>query len=556
MSAPIIRPQQVDTLPFLDAQQKLQYKNGLANLWAQFEGSAEGSQARQEARQRLVAASGKIMQHISQHQRKPGAGNAAQQRPQNTQQTVQPQQPAQNQTAQTTQQPQQHAQVQQQPGQAELQDAALKQRITTEVNQITVFPLPDTNSVQQFEQYKQNFKTQLGTYKYKADKAKENQAALQRHIQQLRQQGQDISSPDIQQKAQQLKQLIDNCNRSIAQLMATNETNKQAAAARKNAQVNRQLPVNAEQARPTSQGLQDTQAAPSPAPTQTQNAQRPQSVQNQPAQPPPRPATQQAAPQQRPPINPAAAHYPSQYPNNMPPGANPASQARPHALSQQGAIARAQEQNFQQNANSQQQVQPPQSVSTGFNQVPHLTTPTSTAPNQGHGPINHKLPIPKTLPPGAQIQTPVAGAPGRPTMGHGGMLGAPGVQKIPPFQLEGEGDHVLSKRKLDELVRQVTGSADPADGLTPEVEEAVLSMTDDFVDNVITKACQMAKLRQGQTLEIRDIQLVLERNYGIRVPGYSLDEARVARKFQPGAGWIAKVQAVQAGKLMSSNRDA
>jgi transcription initiation factor TFIID subunit 12 len=53
-------------------------------------------------------------------------------------------------------------------------------------------------------------------------------------------------------------------------------------------------------------------------------------------------------------------------------------------------------------------------------------------------------------------------------------------------------------------------------------------------------------------LDIRDVQLVLERNYGIRIPGYSLDEVRTVRKFQPAPGWQTKMQAVQAGKVMGS----
>jgi transcription initiation factor TFIID subunit 12 len=40
--------------------------------------------------------------------------------------------------------------------------------------------------------------------------------------------------------------------------------------------------------------------------------------------------------------------------------------------------------------------------------------------------------------------------------------------------MEGEGDRVLSKKKLDELVRQVTGGGQGLEdgmGLTPDVEE-------------------------------------------------------------------------------------
>ena len=136
-------------------------------------------------------------------------------------------------------------------------------------------------------------------------------------------------------------------------------------------------------------------------------------------------------------------------------------------------------------------------------------------------------------------------------------MAQPGIQRPAQFTLEGEGDRVLSKRKLDELVRQVTGS--PADssnsnesGLDPAVEEAVMTLMDDFVDNVVSSACKLAKLRTSQTLDIRDLQIVLERNYGIRVPGYSLDEVRTVRKFVPAQGWQSKMQAVQAGKVMGS----
>lgn len=50
----------------------------------------------------------------------------------------------------------------------------------------------------------------------------------------------------------------------------------------------------------------------------------------------------------------------------------------------------------------------------------------------------------------------------------------PAIAKIPAYNHEAEGDHVLSKKKMDELVRQVCGgSSEGQDGnlLSPEVEE-------------------------------------------------------------------------------------
>ena len=83
----------------------------------------------------------------------------------------------------------------------------------------------------------------------------------------------------------------------------------------------------------------------------------------------------------------------------------------------------------------------------------------------------------------------------------------------------------------------------------------MLQIADDFVDQVITSACKLAKVRNSTTLEIRDIQLVLERNYNIRIPGYASDEIRTVRKFAPAQGWVAKMSAVQAAKVTGGKGD-
>ncbi|KAI9731070.1 MAG: hypothetical protein M1818_007927 [Claussenomyces sp. TS43310] len=187
-------------------------------------------------------------------------------------------------------------------------------------------------------------------------------------------------------------------------------------------------------------------------------------------------------------------------------------------------------------------------------------------PRESGNPVSgNKMPIPKQLPPGAiGTPQPVSMQPSRPTMSGGpnnagiGSLGQPVLQRTPAFNLEGEGERVLNKKKLDELVRQVTGGGeglDSGEGLTPEVEDCVLSVADEFVDQVISAACKCAKARGSKTLEIRDIQLILERNHNIRIPGYASDEIRTVRKFQPAQGWIAKMSAIQAAKVTGGKGD-
>lgn len=79
--------------------------------------------------------------------------------------------------------------------------------------------------------------------------------------------------------------------------------------------------------------------------------------------------------------------------------------------------------------------------------------------------------------------------------------------------------------------------------------QSILNVADTFVDQVLQAACKNAKERGSKILEIRDIQLTLERGYNIRIPGYASDEIRTVRKIQPSTAWISKMSAVQASKV-------
>ncbi|KAI0475204.1 hypothetical protein GGR56DRAFT_644998 [Xylariaceae sp. FL0804] len=188
-------------------------------------------------------------------------------------------------------------------------------------------------------------------------------------------------------------------------------------------------------------------------------------------------------------------------------------------------------------------------------------------PTSATSALTSKMPIPQKVPENSQkvpqaVSLGGGNVPGRPTLGAGtgtgGVMNQPVITKMAVPHFDTEGDHVLSKKKLDELVRQVCGGGSPgADGnyLTPDVEESVLNVADNFLDHVLHTACRLAKERGSKVLEIRDIQLVLERVYNIRIPGYTTDELRTVRKVQPSPSWIAKMSAIQAAKVTSSKDD-
>ncbi|KAG8529369.1 uncharacterized protein KY384_006005 [Bacidia gigantensis] len=238
--------------------------------------------------------------------------------------------------------------------------------------------------------------------------------------------------------------------------------------------------------------------------------------------------------------------------SNVPSSARPAGQAYP--LTHETAVQQARsysDPNSQNNMNSAYPQNPPQSATHSHpSQQRNMSNEQQSIPN-----THSKLPIPKDLniPP----PQPVSMGQARPTMTNGphigGPIGQPVIQKHPGYVLEGEGERVLSKKRLEELVRQVTGSTgndgDEGETMTAEVEETLLEVADNFVDQVIVSACKLAKLRNSSTLELRDLQLILERNYNIRVPGFASDEVRAVRKVVPTTAWTQKLSAIQAAKV-------
>ncbi|XP_033117085.1 transcription initiation factor TFIID subunit 12-like [Anneissia japonica] len=85
---------------------------------------------------------------------------------------------------------------------------------------------------------------------------------------------------------------------------------------------------------------------------------------------------------------------------------------------------------------------------------------------------------------------------------------------------------VLDKKKLQDLVREV----DPNEQLDDDVEEMLLQIADDFIETVVTSSCQLAKHRKSNTLEVKDVQLYLERNWNIWVPGFGGEEIRTYKR--------------------------
>eukprot|EP00695_Tsukubamonas_globosa_P003917 TRINITY_DN914_c0_g1_i1.p1 TRINITY_DN914_c0_g1~~TRINITY_DN914_c0_g1_i1.p1 ORF type:complete len:113 (+),score=10.08 TRINITY_DN914_c0_g1_i1:92-430(+) len=81
-------------------------------------------------------------------------------------------------------------------------------------------------------------------------------------------------------------------------------------------------------------------------------------------------------------------------------------------------------------------------------------------------------------------------------------------------------ENAVNKQKLQDLVNQI----DSRHTLDPEVEELLSSIAEDFIDSVTSFSCELAKHRGSDTLEAKDLQLHLEKNWNMQIPGYTSAE--------------------------------
>ena len=84
------------------------------------------------------------------------------------------------------------------------------------------------------------------------------------------------------------------------------------------------------------------------------------------------------------------------------------------------------------------------------------------------------------------------------------------------------GSGPLLGAKIADLVKSI----DPTLTIEPAAEEQVLLLVDDFIDKVVKQSMRLAGHRSSKTLDVSEIQLILDQQWGIRVPGLGPPQLR------------------------------
>ncbi|KKY15366.1 putative transcription initiation factor tfiid subunit 12 [Phaeomoniella chlamydospora] len=546
----LIRAEQVKKLPHLNEQQKAQYEQMVQKLWEAVNGQPQGSENWNKAYTRLSHVSKQLMNGMRTWQAARQQANAAAQ-------------VAGAATPNQQQQPQQSAAI--------TEFSQLNPQIQARVNAYPiVFPPTVNQGTQQATDWLREAKMRFGQALQRMELGKAKMQELSKLAQQREAAGnpfQQNEMTQVQTKMAQYRKTVAEANSFLERFKAQqSQFRSEAPPAQQNVAAASTGPqIEGAVEAPAGQSSQPNGQGPAPHTISSAvNAARNQATAAHQATM--SPATQTTPTTQQPGLPtgtaaPTNQNIVAQSPYNATPAQADISgsaqvaiqqqqqqqmqaSTRPQSLSQSAAV--------QQSAQSYQNNQPqPQSATTVHGHPPYMQT-TSFAKKEDRMKIsphiNTKAPEPVPMAPSRPTLT------GGPSIGAIGQMGQPAIPKMPGYVLEGAGnERVLSKNKLNELVREITG-AGPEDGdqLSPEAEEIVLNLADQFVDDLITSACRLAKLRGQSQLDIRDVQVILERQYNIRIPGYSTDEIRTVKKIHPNVEYLQKMGAVQAAKVTGS----
>ena len=444
----LIRAEQVKKLPHLREEQKAQNEVVISKLWEIINGTPQGSEQHTKAYARLSAISTTMMQdmkkfHALKRQQQQQQQQAAQGHPQ-----AQPQMGI-NAQGQSLNNPQNNGQIfaQLNPG--------IQQRVN---EQHFYYPPQMVEGTRAAEEWLREAKARYGQALSRSEVAKTKMREFQISVQNRQKAGNPLTASEEEIYKNKLEQ----CRKAIAEASSFMEKFKE-----QQAQFQRQQPQqrfanhtmasqmsdsNEAAASANMQSAGGAQGPPGHTIDSALSAARESAVATQNAG---SPTVAQAPTAQS--ATPVTGQYPQPSPYNNQDGHSQLNgPARPH--SQQGMPGPHQNQPYN-------------------SQVP--PSATHAHPQQGFNPVKKETlqPISKTL--SVTEPKPVPMPASRPTLTGGpsigmGQMSQPAIPSMPGYVLESSEDgRLLSKKKLNDLVREVTGPGGE-EQLTPEVEEVII----------------------------------------------------------------------------------
>lgn len=157
-----------------------------------------------------------------------------------------------------------------------------------------------------------------------------------------------------------------------------------------------------------------------------------------------------------------------------------------------------------------------------FNPAPQLSSKVFSVPTHGGSQTALGGNTPTALPSTVGIAASAASASAQAAGKRKREIDRESLEKMQMFKEE----PFLLRSRLEELLQQM----DPHEKFEPETLELLLEVADDFIEQIITFGCKLARHRGSNKLCVKDMQVLLERNYNIRVPGYNADLSKAVKR--------------------------
>ncbi|CBY19122.1 unnamed protein product [Oikopleura dioica] len=88
-----------------------------------------------------------------------------------------------------------------------------------------------------------------------------------------------------------------------------------------------------------------------------------------------------------------------------------------------------------------------------------------------------------------------------------------------------ETNKLMPKSKMQALARDI----EPNSILEDDVMELLHRLAEDFVENVVSGSCALAKHRRCTTLDVQDVKMYLNQQWDLQVPGFTIEDSKHRR---------------------------
>lgn len=112
---------------------------------------------------------------------------------------------------------------------------------------------------------------------------------------------------------------------------------------------------------------------------------------------------------------------------------------------------------------------------------------------------------------------------------------------------------------VGDRIADMVASLDPSYSIDSQAQEQVLQLCDDFLDRVVKQSLQLASHRHSKILDVVDVQLVLQKQWNIVVPGlgpYKAPKPVAKPKAKRKASSSAQSSSVLSAKAAKASEEA